>query len=107
MPERVRVQKELAEEILGHSIHWVYDLARPEGAQAALDEADARYQAVVETVNWSRIALEAYSRCLKSNHGSAEEAWMDYRPVPCGICIKAELLVSTSIERGGRNVGFL
>lgn len=97
MPERARVIHELANEILGHGISWSYDVAKPDGAQDALDEAEARYVAVVEEVNWSRIALEAFARCVRSDHPSND----DMAPQPCGQCIKEELLVLNSWERGG------
>lgn len=96
MPERTRVIHGLANEILGHGISWSYGVAQPDGAQDALDEAEARYVAVVEEVNWSRIALEALVRCIRSNHPSND----DMAPQPCGQCIKEELLVVNSWDRG-------
>lgn len=96
MPERARVIHQLANDILGTGISWHYHTAKPEGAQDALDEAEARYVAVVEEVNWSRIALEALTRCMRSDHPSND----DMAPQPCGNCIKAELLVVNSWDRG-------
>jgi hypothetical protein len=99
VPERLRVRRELAGEILGHGIYWSYDLARPDGAQDALDEADRRYVAVVEEVNWSRIMQEAYTRCIKMGHREAgDDYWM---PNVCGQCVKDELLTTKTTERGG------
>jgi hypothetical protein len=69
---------------------------KPDGAQEALDEAERRYVEAVEEVNWSRIAIEAFTRCALSDHPSNEELY----PSPCGDCIKAELLVEHSWERG-------
>jgi hypothetical protein len=99
MPERLRVVRELASEILGHGIWWSFNEPRPAGAQAALDEATARYVAVVEEVNWSRIMLEAYTRCQKARHfDSGDSYWMANI---CGQCVKDELLVTKTTERGG------
>lgn len=95
MPERTRVIHQLANEILGHGISWSYDVAKPDGAQDALDEAESRYVAVVEEVNWKRIALEALTRCVLSNHS---DGLME--PQPCGQCIKDELLVVNAWDRG-------
>lgn len=99
MPERLRVVKELASDILGHGIYWHHTLARPEGAQQALDEANARYVAVVEEVNWSRILLEAQVRCRKAEHKFPFDEW-DYVPSPCAQCVKDELLFDRSLDRG-------
>lgn len=99
MPERNRVVRELASDILGAGIYWHHTLARPDGADEALEEADARYTAVVEEVNWSRILLEAFSRCT-NQEDHLTDRW-DYQPVPCAECVKTELLVTRSVERGG------
>lgn len=99
MPERQRVVKVLAEATLGRGIHWFYSEARPDGAQAALDEADRTYAAVIEEIDWVRVMWEAKGRCSRNKH--IDE--VDYDPFvdqyPCGPCVQAALLVNKSWER--------
>lgn len=84
-------------EDLGTGIWWSNTYPQPEGAQEALDRADSLYEQLVNTVNWSRIVLEAMARCADHVDTDDEPGWLI--PYPCGLCIRDALLVSRTTER--------